>query len=199
MTEKMELVQSADQKKNANAKKIIGFLAVLLGSILLLVTLFLPFASSTGEYREYLEKNPDTAYVGDMQMKNSDVVDISLLEFGRIYLSAMGNPITGPLATVCFIMISVFALFALMTTLFSILKKPIPLIIFDVLTFAVFNLIRWDFGDRGVMRSGYNWGMAQYFFYIGAALALAGAIVLLAAKSADKKTNMTFAQADENN
>ena len=42
-------------------------------------------------------------------------------------------------------------------------------------------------------------GMAQYFFYIGAALALAGAIVLLAAKSADKKTNMTFAQADENN
>ena len=109
--------------------------------------------------------------------------------FGRIYLDATANPITQPLAVTCLALLSVFALFVVLTTLFSILRKAIPVIVFGVLSVGSFSTLKWDFGDRGVINTNYDWGIAQYFLYIGAAVAVVGAIVLLAAKISEKKAN----------
>ena len=92
-------------------------------------------------------------------------------------------------------MIAAFAVFALLTLLFSILRKSIPVIVFNILTFAVLRLIIWDFEDRGVIsNSRYDWGIAQYIGYIGIAIVILVAVSLLFVKMKDKKQQKTLAQ-----
>lgn len=74
------------------------------------------------------------------------------------------------------------------TLLFSVLKKPIPTILFNLLAFAVFRITKWDFEDRGVIpNSSYDWGIAQYICYISIIMVMMGAVALLVAKIKDKK------------
>lgn len=95
----------------------------------------------------------------------------------------------------CIAMISVFAFFALLTLLFSILRKAIPVIIFDLLTFVVFRIIQWDFEDRGVIsNSKYDGGIALYIGYIGVVIVMAGAVTLLVMKIKNKKQRKVLEQ-----
>ncbi len=57
----------------------------LLGSILLIISLFLPFASATDDYKDYLEAHPDRMADAEINMTNQDAIDLSLVDFGRIY------------------------------------------------------------------------------------------------------------------
>ena len=92
-------------------------------------------------------------------------------------------------------MIAAFAVFALLTLLFSILRKSIPVIVFNILTFAVLRLIIWDFEDRGVIsNSRYDGGIAQYIGYIGIAIVMVGAVALLVVKKKDRRKQKTLAQ-----
>ena len=71
---------------------------------------------------------------------------------------------------------------------FAFLKKPVAVIIFNILSFGVFNLQNWDYTDRGVIpSSSYDWGAGYYIFYVAAFVTLAGAIWLLVNKILAKK------------
>ena len=87
------------------------------------------------------------------------------------------------------------AFFVLLTLLFSILRKAIPVIIFDLLTFVVFRIIQWDFEDRGVIsNSKYDGGIALYIGYIGVVIVMAGAVTLLVMKIKNKKQRKVLEQ-----
>ena len=171
MTETVQMNQTGHR-----SKIFIGaFIAMLIGSAILLLTLFKPFASATDEYKE--------------------AINISLFEFIRIYSSETGKEISNDLSIVYVVVIAAFAVFALLTLLFSILRKSIPVIVFNILTFAVLRIIIWDFEDRGVIsNSRYDWGIAQYIGYIGIAIVMVGAVALLVVKMKDKKQQKTLAQ-----
>ena len=172
-----------------------AFIAMLIGSAILLLTLFMPFASATDEYKEALEKFSDSMYIEELNMTNEEAINISLFEFIRIYSSETGKEISNDLSIVYVVVIAAFAVFALLTLLFSILRKSIPVIVFNILTFAVLRLIIWDFEDRGVIsNSRYDWGIAQYIGYIGIAIVMVGAVALLVVKMKDKKQQKTLAQ-----
>ena len=175
MTETVQMNQTGHR-----SKIFIGaFIAMLIGSAILLLTLFMPFASATDEYKEALE---------ELNMTNKEAINISLFEFIRIYSSETGKEISNDLSIVYVVVIAAFAVFALLTLLFSILRKSIPVIVFNILTFAVLRLIIWDFEDRGVIsNSRYDWGIAQYIGYIGIAIVMVGAVALLVVKMKDKK------------
>ena len=160
---------------------VVSFLAMLIGSIMLIITLFVPFASATDDHREYLE--------------NEQLLDVSLFKFARIYSALSGMEISRDISISCIAMISVFAFFALLTLLFSILRKAIPVIIFDLLTFVVFRIIQWDFEDRGVIsNSKYDGGIALYIGYIGVVIVMAGAVTLLVMKIKNKKQRKVLEQ-----
>ena len=156
----------------------------------------MPFASATDEYKEALEKFSDSMYIEELNMTNEEAINISLFEFIRIYSSETGKEISNDLSIVyVVVVIAAFAVFALLTLLFSILRKSIPVIVFNILTFAVLRLIIWDFEDRGVIsNSRYDWGIAQYIGYIGIAIVMVGAVALLVVKMKDKKQQKTLAQ-----
>lgn len=191
MTETVQMNQTGHR-----SKIFIGaFIAMLIGSAILLLTLFMPFASATDEYKEALEKFSDSMYIEELNMTNEEAIYISLFEFIRIYSSETGKEISNDLSIVYVVVIAAFAVFALLTLLFSILRKSIPVIVFNILTFAVLRLIIWDFEDRGVIsNSRYDWGIAQYIGYIGIAIVMVGAVALLVVKMKDKKQQKTLAQ-----
>ncbi len=173
-----------DQKK----RLMIPFVIALAGSLVLIITLFLPFASAKDDYKEYLRKYSDDMFSEEIEMTNKEAINLSLFEYGRIYAKTAEMGIQKAMSITCLVAISIFAVLVILTTLFSLLKKPIVTIIFDLFSFGAFRLIMWDFNDRGVIPSrNYGWGIARYFCYIGAAVALVGAIYLLVTKLKIKK------------
>ena len=64
------------------------------------------------------------------------------------------------------------AVLGALTLLFAVLRKPIPSILFSVLTVALTLLLNWDFEDRGVIPSDtYDWGVARWV-YLAAGVAV---------------------------
>jgi len=194
MDEKVEAAQDVTRENIP----LLPFLAVLIGSIMLVITLLLPFASANNEREEWLKEHPDSMYVEEIGMTNKESVNISMLEFGRIYKAASEMEEFKLVGIICLVLISAFALFVALTALFAILKKPIAIMIFDALSFAVFCMLKWDFKDRGVIpSSSYDWGIAQYFCYLGVIVAFAGAVMLLTVKIKQKKRNKGLQMEEE--
>ena len=172
-----------------NSKKMkVTFIATVIASLIIIVTLFLPFASATESNRGQLLENSEYGSLADTGLTNEDLTDVSLFEYVRVYSYLAENEYTRTVAIVCMSTIIAFAFFAVMTFLFSILKKPIAIIIFDVLAMLDFLIIRFDYSSRGVVPSqSYNWGFANYIIFIFGLLVLAGAIVMLVGKRKKKE------------
>ena len=170
------------------------FVIALCGAILLITAFFLPYAASNSEYGEWLSSHADSMYTEEIGMTNRDAIGISPFEFLRIYIYSTSN-YSGDIQTIsiiCVVVIGLIAGFTLLCTLFAALRKPIPLIVFDVLTFGVFMLMNFDFEDRGIIQnSNYSWGAAYYLYFIGAVVILVGAVWLLVTKIKAKKSNVT--------
>ncbi len=166
----------------------------LFGVIMLFAAFFLPYAAANAEYSEWLSNNADSMYAEEIGMTNGDAMGISPLEFLRMYIYGVSN-YSGSnqmISIICIVMIGLIAVFTLLCALFAVLRKPIPLIVFDILTFAVLLLMNFDFEDRGVIsNSRYNWGAAKYFYFIGIAITIVGAVWLLITKIKAKKTVVT--------
>ena len=178
--------------KNITRKMKLAWLIIVLGSLLLIAMLLLPFASATKEYKERLLDYPDQSYIEEISMTNKDAVNISLVEFARIYGVAIDQGISKDISIACIVVIAIFAGLSLITLLLSIFKKPIGIIIFNVLSLCAFGLIRFDFKDRGVIpNSSHNWGLANYMTYVVGAVIMAGAVWLFIEKRKIKKQLIT--------
>lgn len=168
------------------------FIIALCGAILLSAAFFLPYATSNSEYGEWLSNHADSMYAEAIGMTNRDAMGISPFEFLRIYIYGASNYL-GDMQTIsiiCVVVIGLIAVFTLLCTLFAALRKPIPLIIFDILTFGAFLLMNFDFEDRGIVQnSNYSWGAAYYLYFIGVVVTLIGAVWLLVTKIKVKKAN----------
>lgn len=174
--------------KSHKKKMLIPSLIALIGALLLVATSLVPFASATEDFEEYLEylDDRDIEYGKELGMTNEEQIDLSLVEYAVGYARLAEQGRSEGIIYVC--VIAVFCLFILLTTLCTSLKKPIGIIIFDILSLGMYLLIQWDFDERGVV-PGYHYdlGTAQYFCYLGFAVALAGAIYLIVTKHNLKK------------
>ena len=171
----------------SNSVKI-PFLITLIGAILLLAMILLPYASAKDDYKEYLKSAPNDYYVSEIKMTNAAAVSISMLEYGRIYAETVRQGVYREVSIICIVLIVLFAFFSLLTLLMSLLKKAIGIIIFDFLALGIFWLMHFDYTDRGVLPTNtYGWGMANYLTYIvGIAVAI-GAVWLFVEKRKIKR------------
>lgn len=170
----------------------IPFLTTLIGTILLLAMILLPYASAKDDYKEYLKDTPNDYAVEEIKMTNAAVVNISLLEYGRVYAEMARQGISKEVSTICVVLISLFAFFSLMTLLMALIKKATGIIIFDFFALGVFWLIHFDFADRGVIPTdSYGWGMVNYLTYIVGIVVAIGAVWLFVEKRKIKKLKKT--------
>ena len=167
-----------------NRKLLVPFLIALIATILMAACLLLPFGSATDDHAEKLQKYPDTVLYSNLNMTAGDMVDMSIIEYAGIY-NGLAQEIFGNAShgTIYVVFAALIGGFALLAALFTILRKPIGILIFSILSFVVFMLWSRDFTDRGVIPSStYDWGIGYYLFYIATVAALFGAIWMLVCK-----------------
>ena len=132
---------------------------------------------------EHIEKNPDRVEIKDLDLTASDLKDIPVVSVSQLITGVYGED-DGVIANV---IVTVFGGFLALTALFTILKKPIAVMIFDLFTcgtFAFLNLLmKEDFIDP----DKYAWGIGYYAIVIAFATVFAGAIWMLVKKIAVKK------------
>lgn len=90
---------------------------------MLIITLFVPFASATDDHREYLEKYANTVSIEELDITNEQLLDVSLFKFARIYSALSGMEISRDISISCIAMISVFAFFAAINIAFFYIKE----------------------------------------------------------------------------
>lgn len=159
------------------------FLLTVAGAILLLVMIVLPFASAKKEHKEKLTQNAEQMYMEEIEMTNADAIHISLVEFVHIYSHTFKQEFQKEISIVCIVLVTMFTVFAFLAMLMAIVKKPIGVIVFDILTMVVFGIIHYDFADRGVIPSRlYDWGIVNYLTYLLGGIVIVGAIWMFVKK-----------------
>ena len=169
-----------------NAKRNMKYpvMITIIGSILLVLMLFLPFASAKGEYKEELKENSEKMYSETMTC--GDAVNISLTEFIGIY-----SEIEGDIASATKTVIVFFIVLSGLTLIMSLCKKPAGIMLFAFSAMLAFMLIQADFSDRGVMSGdNYGWGVANFLTYIIVIGIFVGAVWLFIQKKKIKKLEL---------
>lgn len=182
------------QLKKALNSKLLSKSALLIGLIIMLICFFLPYATATENNREYYEEYPDSMFIDELEMTNADAVNISLFEYFKIYkhIYNVETNDSKVIAIICIVLISAAFILTLISLLFTFLKKPIAIIIFNLLNIGVFYANAWDHLDRNVIENNnYNFGIGYYIYYIAAAIVFAGAICMLISKLKEKKLRLS--------
>lgn len=163
--------------ENNGQMRTIASVATMVAALLLVVAFFLPYAAGTQEFREGLSSMSANPYSETLGMSNEDLADISLFEYVRIY-GASGELGMGDAFAAVYVPLTVApAVLGVLTLLFVALRKPIPSIIFSVLTVALTFLLNWDFEDRGVIpSSNYDWGIARWVYLVAGIAVIACAV-----------------------
>lgn len=125
---------------NCRLKGSLPFIAMLLGALILAASFLLPFGTARKEYREWLSAAPDRIYDEELNMTRRGAINLSLIELERAFGKAGNLDSSFSMGTII-----AAAVFALLTLLFAVLKKPIPAIVFTMLALGAFLLILKDF------------------------------------------------------
>ena len=170
-------------KKTLNEKLKLPFVVVLIGVLILIVGMFLPYMTAVGDMAEYIEKNPDRVEIKDLDLTASDLKDIPVVSVSQLITGVYGED-DGVIANV---IVMVFGGFLALTALFTILKKPIAVMIFDLFTCGTFAFLNFLMKEDFIDPDKYAWGIGYYAIVIAFATVFAGAIWMLVKKIAAKK------------
>ncbi len=139
-----------------NKKMRIPLILTIIGTLLMILSILLPYTTATSALDSELAKNPGIYTNPTMIDYAKEAVDSS--------------------QTVIVILIAVFALLSL---IFAVFKKAVISIVFIGISSAVFAFQCYDFCYREIINVFYTWGIGFYIYIIAAALALGGSIWLL--------------------
>lgn len=170
-------------KKTLNEKLKIPFVVALIGVLILLVGMFLPYMTAVGDMAEYIEKNPDRVEIKDLDLTASDLKDIPVVSVSQLVTGVYGED-DGVIANV---IVMVFGGFLVLTALFTILKKPIAVMIFDLFSCGTLAFLNFLMNEDFIDPNKYAWGIGYYAIVIAFAIIFAGAIWMLVKKIVVKK------------
>lgn len=170
-------------KQTLNKKLTIPFVVALIGVAIIIAGMFLPHMTAVGDLAEYIEEYPDGVGIKEFEMTNSDLKNVPMIFMGRIAASAYSEE-EGILFNVIVI---VFAFFLALTALFIILKKPIAVMIFEVITCGVFAFLNFATKEDFFGADKYASGIGYYAIIAAFVIVFVGAIWMLVNKIAAKK------------
>ncbi len=167
------------EKMQERSTLFLPFLIALIGVLIVGISLFLPYISATGNMAEYIERYPDKVEIEEFSLTAGDLANIPVISVNKI-LSGVYGKAEGTLANV---IVLVFGGLMALTGLFVILKKPIAIIIFDLLACGVFCFLNFVMREDGfIAEDKYAWGIGYYTIIIATVAILGGAMWLLITK-----------------
>lgn len=179
-----------EKEKKVNIFKIV----IIAACVILFVGLLLPYETSTEEYKEQLQENPEAINVKEVNLTNKDAINISIIENFKIYSYGMnnsnGNSWLAGESTINFILTIVLIVSVILVLLFTIFNKRILSIIFGILLLGSSLLMNYDIVDRGVIPSTkYTYGISYYLYPIMAIVILVSIVILIVKNRKKVKAN----------
>ncbi len=172
-----------EQNQERRNTLFLPFLIALIGVLIMGVSLFLPYMTAVGDIAEYIEQYPDRVEIEDLELTASDLANIPVVSVSNIITGVYGED-DGTIANV---IVLVFGGLLVLTALFVILKKPIAVMIFDLLAGGVFFFLNFLMKEDFIAADKYAWGIGYYATMIAAVVIFAGAVYLLVEKIKVKK------------
>ena len=170
-------------KKILNEKLKLPFIVALVSVLMLVIGMILPYITAAGEMAEYIEKNPDRIEIKDLELTASDLKDISVISVSQIITGIYGED-DGTIANV---IVFTFCGFVALTALFVFIKKPIAVMIFDLLSYGVFAFLSAYMKEDFIDPDKYAWGIGYTIIQVAIVVVFAAAIWMLAKKIIAKR------------
>lgn len=164
--------------------------AILIAALVMLVSVFLPYATATGDWAAWLGRMPGGEVIDEtLGMTAWEAVHLSVWDFTRLYCAfsqeLWNDTVTGTIYAVLFGAIVGLPLIA---GLFALGRRPVGVLIFALLALGASRVQDWDYTVRGVILDGrYTWGIAHYLYPIAAVAACIGAVWLWRGKRKARK------------
>lgn len=165
-------------KKTLSEKLKLPFIVALIGVLILVIGMFLPYITAVGEMGEYIEKYPDRIEIKDLELTAGDLKDIPVISVSQIITGIYGEDD----GTIANIIVMVFGGFFALTALFVILKKPIAVMIFDLLAYGVFAFLSAYMKEDFIDPDKYAWGIGYTVIQAAIAVVFAAAVWMLVKK-----------------
>ena len=127
-----------DKKKTLHKKLVLPFLVALLGVIVVIAGMFLPYMSAQGKLAQYIELLDSTG----LEEYNISPTP-SLITLKEMITTVYGQDD----GTLVGIIVLVFGGLMALTALFVFLRKPIAILIFDGLAFGSFSFLNFMMAD----------------------------------------------------
>lgn len=174
-------------------KLTISKILIIFSAIIAIVAFFLPYIAQTGDTREYYRSRSSEKMFDNVDMTLSDMVDISILEYSKVYFLAGEEALHSKDAGIFYgCLFGSLAALSLLMILSAFGKKPILTLFWDTLMAGAFWAINWDIVDRGIMPSrDAIWGTAYYVYYPVAVIIAVSAIWMFIIKRHIKKLKAT--------
>ncbi len=169
---------SNQNTKRTKSKLTLPAAVALAGALILIIALFLPYMTAVGDMAEYIEEHPNHIEIESPEMTAGDLKNIPVISVGTVITGAYGED-DGTIANAIILTICGFVA---LTILFTVLKKPIAVMIFDLLCFGVFFFLSFLMKDDFIDADKYAWGIGYYVVVTAAIIVFAVAAWMLVEK-----------------
>ena len=85
------------------------FIATLIGVLIMVIALFLPYMTAVGDMAEYIEKYPDRVEIESLEMTASDLANVPVISVSNIITGVYGED-DGQIANIIVIVCSICVL-----------------------------------------------------------------------------------------
>lgn len=164
-------------------------LIALIAAVFMVASVFLPYGVAIDERAEWIKEHPDSVVYEDLNITASDMKNVSILEYTRIYYTLCEELWHDSFYGVFYL--AIFCLIvglSVIARLFAWGRKPIGTILFTLMSMGVFQIQNTDYTMRGILPGAYyDWGVAHYLFPIAVAVALVASVWMLVKKIKAKK------------
>lgn len=153
-----------EEKKQRNHALLIPLIFTLLTTAFLLACNFAPLVTAKDNQTAYLMNDPHQLLAISNTFTRGDIIHVSLIEFFQLHweIYAVDDELETRLVTFFFSIVLVMPVVAMF---FTILKKPLLVIMFDIFSFLTYILpIRLMKNE--INFSNYSWGIGMDLYYI---------------------------------
>lgn len=166
--------------KRNELRKALRFptLVALVGALMMFLCVFLPYATATAEQQAWIELNPDRSVFEEIDLTAADMKELSLTKYAYVYATMSEEIWHDPNAGILYaVLVGAVGIGALVTGLFAADCHPLCSTIFGALSYGAFQLLNFDFSDRGVIPSdSYDWGLAHDLFPAATVILVIGVV-----------------------
>ena len=165
-------------KKTLNKKLVLPLIVALIGVVVMIAAMFLPYMTAQGKLAEYIE------LLDSMELEEENIsANPSVVSVSEVIATIYGED-DGKIAK---IIVLVLGGCIALTALFVLFKKPIAIMIFDLLTFGSFSFLNFAMREDFIDPDKYAWGIGYSIIQIAIAVVFAAAIWMLVKRSSQSE------------